>query len=1016
MASSGVNDSAKDEIDIDPLANLDEVMETDVTNAETTTNEVSEILDIISSDVNSSPSPNAQDFPNDKAKDIPEVITLDDEEDDESESENSRVVEMPNDADDGNDHSKTHWSDGNTFSCNFCPDVYTNATLFFWHLNRYHQLQKPTPDTACVKTKNVFKCGMCKKQLFHEQNTIKSHLQDDHNLTLNNYERLFPHVKRIKNPLKSKIESETIASKMPKVLVPTWCDGSVYQCPDCPFQCRNQEEVKIHLFDVHGKDKGQTTLFQRKESSLTTCAICEETFACERFVIKMHLDLRHAMTIEEYEEKFVPEEEWIVNKEKEGVVQEVLQVMWDLDKSQEENPVQNEPIAAFTPVVESESSDEVDSSTQVAPTDNDTSGEDNPPRKKYEWDRSEYKCPYCPTITRSEQEFDSHIRSSHKGLASQPPGSFRNRYAFFTCHICFKKFIHEKAKIVVHLQTHGLGLDQYEEKYMKGRSGNRSLQVAERNGEGVEATVRDKSEQSDAEKVEGKSYKWDRSEYICPFCSRHYDNCTNFSHHLRTIHRGLAKAPPLSFRNRYENFVCKICLNVVLHERIYIYQHLNRVHSLNLQQYEEEYLKGATEAVNKHMDGSDSIKRKRTRYSNGKSDWCHGTLYKCPFCDEQFRVRNNFRLHLKNEHAGKLTDRLIDFRIKTSMFTCGICGKMLLHERVNIQQHLFHIHEMDIRAYEEKFPHVLQLPEVSKKPRVEGNEEDSKDSSDREENSEQEDEANVTQTVDIVADDVLKSLVPDAEGDQLESLDIFVDICNGDIATDDSGKVTPGIEMSVSEATLDSINPPEELSKKQVAPDSNDLQRQSAEGVTHEVIPVPNTDSVQIGSQDSLGGITLDKRPGVTIETFDIVPNDVLKALVTDTESGQPKGLDSVEDFLDISNPVVSQTIDIVSNDVLKALVTDTEPGQPKDLDSVGDFLDISNPVAGQSSDIFPDEVLKTLVPNAESVLDSLGEISNADFAVTESEFANVMLQTVDIISDDMLKTLAPAINTPLLI
>ena len=366
----------------------------------------------------------------------------------------------------------------------------------------------------------------------------------------------------------------------------SWCDGSVYDCPTCHYHHRSPQVIFMHLKNKHGesgKSDGFVNLaMYRAESRTFQCALCQDSFLCERPLIIFHLANIHDMTLEVYEETFASTDILVESEEDEEVESSAFQQQKAITMKFKghlkfqchicgvellhmrniiDDHLKNQhhiTYDAYNIKFGSKKSSAVrDVSKESPKKEIDSTDENN------RWfNGSKFMCPFCEKVFHNRDTIRSHMMARYKGKYEEKYSNFIIEKSDYTCKICQRSVLQEKRSISLHLsRMHDLTIKDYEDMYHQG------------------------------ERPKTK-YAWTHGlVHTCPFCKFEANERELLRNHMKSKHKGEFKEPfkYTTCISLKQKFKCHICQRPILFERRSISGHLQSQHQMSLAEYEEKF-------------------------------------------------------------------------------------------------------------------------------------------------------------------------------------------------------------------------------------------------------------------------------------------------------------------------------------------------------------------------------------------------------------------------------------------
>lgn len=335
-----------------------------------------------------------------------------------------------------------------------------------------------------------------------------------------------------------------------------------------------------------------------------------------------------------------------------------------------------------------------------------------------------FNCMVCSGTFTSFEIYKHHIGDNH-GLLIE---DYRAKYGKlgetinkYTCKICQQDITHKNATIRAHMKSsHNLSLEAYHSKYIK--------------------------EEKEAEKTQ----PWYMAssadtQYVCKICNSEMEwNQSAILNHLDSVHQCTLDDYAAKYESGNNNvkrtkwyegdnnqqYQCMICNGNIAHKFSNISSHLNLLHDLTIQEYEQQYLsindeenagdsfaiEGEVEAeqyefteadiiIQEEEDG-DELDEESMVDGGAESAWYHGSNLTCQICNKQF-VNDQWYFHHFSKIHGMTKEQYNEQYGKEMeiwhQYQCLICNSEIRWKYSSIRQHLKQVHSMTIQEYEARY-------------------------------------------------------------------------------------------------------------------------------------------------------------------------------------------------------------------------------------------------------------------------------------------------------------------------
>ncbi len=202
-------------------------------------------------------------------------------------------------------------SDMCLYECPECCRTFTKWRTIKEHRKKSHKCSVFLTELSRMMKKSVCHiCKICSERLLCDNFFIQRHMMQKHKLCRDDYIKLAKlgcdDAEKISNPIG--YQADKVVQKLCKEaevsgLVANMC---LYKCPDCGKILTGWRNLGSHLAKAH---QAKVTLASFNSMLLTKtvcheCKICSERILCDIYFIKRHLEQKHKMHENEYNDKF----------------------------------------------------------------------------------------------------------------------------------------------------------------------------------------------------------------------------------------------------------------------------------------------------------------------------------------------------------------------------------------------------------------------------------------------------------------------------------------------------------------------------------------------------------------------------------------------------------------------------------------------------------------------------------------------------------------------------------------
>ena len=377
----------------------------------------------------------------------------------------------------------------------------------------------------------------------------------------------------------------------------TWFDRVKYECLECKANIFGNRNIANHMRYSHKIWKKQVIHRSYKlvsKDDKYICKLCNTAVKMDNLLIKHHLQKVHKTKLLEYEDMHEPGKRFDQRRSK-------IAKGNDLPALQERECV------------------------------------------GIKWyDRVKYQCNLCDHESIGDIPIKHHIKSSHAKRGIKNSYTTLTNY-LYSCKICEREIRLNRNTICMHVnRSHSLKFSDYESKYepMKTKDSNVSnKQIKERN---KSKKIKTNTLQHHANMISNKSYTHaeNKKDQNIPWHSRVSLSCNLCSKEIvgfLAIKKHLKKEHGSEMQNEYtqlnkEQYSCKICTLEIKLGYLSVFKHVENVHGMKFDLYEEQYENCLKQNVQKNA---------------------------CSICNETLKeTPTSLRRHMRNHHKKPLRRKM----------------------------------------------------------------------------------------------------------------------------------------------------------------------------------------------------------------------------------------------------------------------------------------------------------------------------------------------------------------------
>ena len=308
----------------------------------------------------------------------------------------------------------------------------------------------------------------------------------------------------------------------------------------------------------------------------------------------------------------------------------------------------------------------------------------------------EYKCQLCARILYSVAGMSLHLRDAH----------FMDKFAYFRqfgrsgikikkykCKICQKCFPWSGVSISKHVkQANSISLQKYSSLY-ENDSG-----PFERISEPDDEVDSSPSKMNNSLPAAPKQVKWfNKCSWTCQICGTTVTtNSSAFYKHVSEH-----QVPIDEYKEKYGNtgfvyvdHLCKLCKKRVPCNGLAMCKHFKHSHNMQLEEYESRFMKDD--------DGTSNSES----YEPTDEFWYNKCIWKCQICGNKNRSMGSSKKHMQKAHNMTYDDYHAQFGtegITEFDFKCRLCSVVMSCNGVTIASHLLNNHRLTLGEYEKKY-------------------------------------------------------------------------------------------------------------------------------------------------------------------------------------------------------------------------------------------------------------------------------------------------------------------------
>ena len=354
-----------------------------------------------------------------------------------------------------------------------------------------------------------------------------------------------------------------------------------------------------------------------------------------------------------------------------------------------------------------------------------------------------YNCMLCSKSFTAFPIYKHHIGDKHNYLIEDYRAKFGKlgeTINKFKCGVCHQEMIHRHSTIKTHMKSlHNMSLEDYHTQYIKSDHHD-----------------------GDAVRESEKSKPWyinnEGGQYVCKICGQEMEwSQASILNHLDSVHQCALDDYSAKYESGNNNisqtehkwyqgdssdqYQCLICNGNIAHKFNNISSHLNLLHDLSIQEYEQQYLNinnddqeeepefvidDAEDEASKVDDenyvfteadiiidegvGEDEEVAEEDEGSmvEGVSEtaWYHGSNLTCQICSKHFNNDQWYFHHFSKIH-GMTKEQYNEQYGKEleiwNQYQCLICNSEIRWKYSSIRQHLRQVHNMTIQDYEARY-------------------------------------------------------------------------------------------------------------------------------------------------------------------------------------------------------------------------------------------------------------------------------------------------------------------------
>lgn len=415
-------------------------------------------------------------------------------------------------------------------------------------------------------------------------------------------------------------------SRMPRY---RWNRSSI-TCPLCSRIYNNYNACRTHFKNVHNL-KLLRKLMNYCVRTNHTCLLCNGRVTFETNVIKRHLRKFHGVSIQMYEDQFPLELESLfssltekktpnlpISDPKKG--KSTLESVSGASSKSKQPPELSETSNGNLEISKTIESFEVSMKDKA----------DSSVRSKFQWNQSTVPCPRCPKVYNSLNGCRMHLRTTHQ-IKSLNDVTIENSIRLkHTCLICNTQLTFEANLLSKHLEgVHKMTILTYENKFLlelkvmfsslieklplefvecntsQSLPAARNLETDSQSTCGTKHDIENNDTVPERVAKVGSSekkrknkkkaglndprFQWNQSVISCPLCSQNFNNLNGCRMHLYTTHKKKSLKNLVIKNCVRPKHTCLLCYKKVTFETLMINQHLNKIHHVSIQTYENKF-------------------------------------------------------------------------------------------------------------------------------------------------------------------------------------------------------------------------------------------------------------------------------------------------------------------------------------------------------------------------------------------------------------------------------------------
>jgi len=424
-----------------------------------------------------------------------------------------------------------------------------------------------------------------------------------------------------------------------------------YRCGICGKASNSRNSINSHITNDHGissRDYKENYPSIEVNTVWFLCRLCGSKVKFVKDCVVPHLKMCHSMELTTYESDWMQPEDWPSHPQ-----YQAPGVESGLQDSSRRSSVQS-----------------VDSGPGDLIIADKNEGQESSGKPDI-WNRCQFQCKICQITVNDRRIIKSHVATHHSIKYSEYVAQYGDPEIStekWVCAICGSETRHARNNIYIHLRdVHKMTVDQYASQY------------------GSPPALTPLTSETDDLKGQIPSVnsnptlfsaKWNKCRFSCVLCEKVSNEKRHIRNHVASVHGTTLEEIEAEHGDceiHTEYFFCAICHAEVKHCHKNIVMHLQRSHTISLQNYEEKYgemdasLSGySPEATTSSTSSIDAVKKSskasaiEPKFSKaGKPLTPSGRIVRgdgdvpCGSCGKRFSTVSNMQRHQREHCPGR---------------------------------------------------------------------------------------------------------------------------------------------------------------------------------------------------------------------------------------------------------------------------------------------------------------------------------------------------------------------------